>query len=68
MKLRVPDRYPLTILTPWSGVLPEKLIDPQLVNKFPAFYGNRKFIIVFTRARHLPLSKHGPIVFLEDSF
>ena len=26
-------------LTPWSTVLPEKLTVPQLVKKFPAFYG-----------------------------
>jgi hypothetical protein len=25
--------------TPWSRVLPEKLTGPQLVKKFPAFYG-----------------------------
>jgi hypothetical protein len=24
----------------------------QLVKKYPAFYGTRKFITVFTRARH----------------
>jgi hypothetical protein len=28
----------------------------QLVKKFPTFYGTRRFIIVFTRARHLSLS------------
>jgi hypothetical protein len=28
----------------------------QLVNKFPAFYGTRRFITAFTRARHLSLS------------
>jgi hypothetical protein len=26
-------------LTPWSRVLPEKLKQPKLLNKFPAFYG-----------------------------
>ena len=39
----------------WSWVLPEKLTGPQLVQKFPAFYGTRKFTTVFTRARHLSL-------------
>jgi hypothetical protein len=34
-----------------SSVLLEKLIVTQLVKKFPAFYGSRKFITVFTRAR-----------------
>ena len=42
--------------TPWSRVLLEKLTGPQLVKKFPAFYGTRKFITAFTSARHLSLS------------
>jgi len=37
-------------------VLLEKLISFQLVKKFSAFYGNRRFIIAITRARHLPIS------------
>ena len=45
------------LLTPWSRVLPEKLSSSQLVKKFPAFYGTRKFITAFTRARHLFLSR-----------
>jgi hypothetical protein len=45
--------YLLTI--PWSRVL-EKLTDSQLVKKFPAFYGTRMFITVFTSVRHLSLS------------
>jgi len=28
----------------------------QLVKNFPAFYGTRKFVTVFTSARHLSLS------------
>ena len=43
-------------LTPYSRVLLEKLTDFQLVKKFPAFYGTRKFITVLTSARHLSLS------------
>ena len=43
-------------LTPWSTVLPEKLTGTQLLKKFPAFYGTRRFITVFTRASHLSLS------------
>ena len=43
-------------LTPWSRVLPEKLTGPQLVKKFPTFYGNRRFISAFTSARQLSLS------------
>ena len=29
---------------------------PQLIKKFPAFYGTRQFITTFTSARHLSLS------------
>jgi hypothetical protein len=44
------------LLTPWSRVLPEKLKRPELLKKFPAFYGTRRFITAFTRACHLSLS------------
>ena len=40
-------------LTPLSRVLLEKLTDFQLVKKFPAFYGTRRFITAVTSARHL---------------
>jgi hypothetical protein len=40
-------------ITPWSRVLPEKLKCPELLKKFPAFYGTRRFITVYTRGRHL---------------
>ena len=40
---------------PWSRILLEKLTALELVNKFPAFYGARSSIIVFTSARHLSL-------------
>ena len=30
-------------LTPWNGALSKKLIGPQLVRKFPAFCGNRRY-------------------------
>ena len=43
------------ILTPWSRVLLEKLTSSQLVKKFPAFYGTRRFNIAFTSACHLSL-------------
>jgi hypothetical protein len=42
--------------TPWSRVLPEKLKCPKLLKKFPACYGTRRFITVYTRALHLSLS------------
>jgi len=48
--------YPHLQLTICSRILLEKLPGPQLVNKFPAFYGTRRFITVFTSARHLFLS------------
>ena len=43
-------------LTPCSRVLLEKLTGFQLVKKFPAFYGTRRFITAFTSPRHLFLS------------
>ena len=36
------------LLTPWSRVLPGKLTGPQLLKKFPACYGNQRFITAFT--------------------
>jgi len=42
----------LTILTPWSTVLLEKLTDSQLSKKFSVFYGTWRLITAFTRARH----------------
>jgi hypothetical protein len=46
----------IIIINPWSRGLLEKLTVYQLVMKFPAFYGTRRFITAFTRARHLSLS------------
>ena len=44
------------LLTPCSRVLLEKLASLQLVKKFPAFYGTRRFLTALTSARHLSLS------------
>jgi len=44
------------LLTPLSTVLLEKLTGSQLVKKFYAFYGTRRFITAFTRAHPLSLS------------
>ena len=44
------------LLIPWNRVLLEKLTGLQLVKKLPTFYGTRRFITVFTSARHLTLS------------
>jgi hypothetical protein len=49
--------YLLTyLLTPWCRILLEKLIVPQLVKNIPLSYGTRRFITVFTKARHWTLS------------
>ena len=54
--------YLLTyLLTPWCRVLLEKLTGLQLVKKFPAFYGTRRFITALTSIRHLSLSCASPI-------
>ena len=54
--------YLLTyLLTPWCRVLLEKLTGLQLVKKFPAFNGTRKFITALTSVRHLSLSWASPI-------
>jgi len=44
------------LLASCCRVLLDKLIGSQLVGKFPAFYGTRKFIAAFTTARHLSQS------------
>jgi hypothetical protein len=44
-----------TNLTPWSRVTPKKPTGSQIVKKLPPFYGNRRFITAFTKARHLSL-------------
>jgi hypothetical protein len=51
-----PEFKCLRRLTPWSRGLLEKLTVSQLVKKFPAFYGTRKFITAFTITRNLSLS------------
>ena len=40
------------LLTPRSRGLLEKLTDLQQIKKFPTFYGTRRLITVFTRARY----------------
>ena len=49
------------LLTPWCRVLFEKLTGLQLVKKFPAFHGTRRFITALTCVRHLSLSRAIPI-------
>ena len=48
------------LLTPWCRVLLEKLTGLQLVKKFPAFHGTRKFITALTSVRHISLSWGSP--------
>ena len=49
------------LLTPRCRVLLEKLTGLQLVKKFPAFHGTRRFITALTNVRHLSLSWVSPI-------
>ena len=45
-----------TSLTPWSRVLLENPIASHIVRKFSMYDGTRRFITVFTTARHSSLS------------
>ena len=49
------------LLTPWCRVLLEQLTGLQLIKKFPAFHGTRRFITAVTSVRHLSLSLASPI-------
>ena len=49
------------LLTPRCRVLLEKLTGLQLVKKFPAYHGTRRFNVALTNVRHLPLSRASPI-------
>ena len=49
------------LLTAWCRVLLEKLNGLQLVKKFLAFHGTRRFITTLTSVRHLSLSWASPI-------
>ena len=49
------------LLTPWCRVLLEKLTGLQLVKKFPAFHGTRRFITALTSLRYPSLSWASPI-------
>ena len=49
------------LLTAWCRVLLEKLTGLQLVKKFPAFHGTRRFITALTSVRQLSLSWASPI-------
>ena len=49
------------LLTLWCRVLLENLTGLQLVKKFPAFHGTRRFITALTSVRHPSLSWASPI-------
>ena len=51
----------LYLLNPWCRVLLEKLTGLQLVKKFPAFHGTRRFITALTSVSQLSLSWARPI-------
>jgi len=55
------DTFLTYLLTPWCGVLLEKLTGLQLVKKFPALHGNPRFITALKIVRHLSLSCASPI-------
>ena len=60
----------IIIITPQSRVIPEKLTGPQLVKKFPTFYGNQGFITASTCPTSKP-ERSIPILSiprLEDPF
>ena len=59
--VRVCLRISTYLLTPWCRVLLENLTGLQLVKKFPAFHGTRRFITTLKTVRHLSLSWAGPI-------
>jgi hypothetical protein len=48
-------------LTPRCRILLEQLTGLQLVKKFPAFQGTRRFITALTSVRHLSVSWASPI-------
>ena len=49
------------LLTPRCRALLEQLTGLQLVKKFPAFHGTRRFITALTSVRHLSLSWASPV-------
>jgi len=59
---QVSERWDPNLLTYYMVKSPsEKLTGLQLVKKFPAFHGNRRFITALTSVRQLSLSWASPI-------
>jgi len=62
LSFKLPNITKVTyLLTPWCRVLLEKLTGLQLVKKFPAFYGTRRYITALTSVRQLSQSWASPI-------
>ena len=55
------------LLTPWYRVLLEQLTGLQLVKKFPAFHGTRRFITALTSVRHLSILSQTNTVHIPTS-
>ena len=55
------NAFTFYLLKPWCRFLLEKLNSLQIVKKFPALYGTRRFIIALTNVRQLFLSRDSPI-------
>ena len=61
-RVKGPKWWILTyLLTSWCRVLLDMLTGLQLVKKFPAFHGTRRFITALTSVRHLSLPWASPI-------
>jgi hypothetical protein len=58
--LRRRNNPPITWVTPWSWALLERSLVVWTLERFPAFYGTRRFNTKFTTL-HLPLSWARPI-------
>ena len=54
-------QFGVNLLTAWCRLLLEQLTGLQLVKKFPAFHGTRRFITALTSVRQLSLSWASPI-------
>jgi len=59
--LHVQEILKIYLLTPRCRVFLQKLTGLQLVKKFPAFHGIRRFITALTNVRHLSVSWASPI-------
>jgi hypothetical protein len=57
----VTTKQPYLLTYSMEQVLLEKLTGLQLVKKFPAFYGTRRFLTALTSALHVSLSWASPI-------